>query len=265
MVRRVDPSPYPGSDSTEFTNEPLYLNFDINNNVDSGRVRRIHYSFGNEVFLLISAGRSAANAGDRTIFARFFEDSASKAEAVTQVFDSLRDENGDPQSLVNSFIFDNTDFGGLCLASNTTFGYTAFDDDTDGLEKTHFCASAFAFPDLNKIACGTLDAYPSARMDNLARIMLNVFVKYSTVGLVTEVYQPIVDVTNNDGLTAYYPSRTHGLLVQDGRGSAADVNADNYAWLGQVRFFPPFFFRNYCVGKSESKTQFSYLSSLFKS
>lgn len=250
LVKRAVPSPYPGTDSNEFANEPLYLNFNIYNDADLDRVEDIHYSFGNEVSSLISAGRSAANDVDHTIFARFFEDDNPEAGAVTQVFDSLLDDNGEPQSLVKTFIFDNTDFQALCLESNThvtcidcdtIFGYTAVDVKGDGLEKTHFCHSAFDFPDLNQIDCDSLDDYPSARMDNLGRVMLNLFVRYSSVGPQTDVNQAISDVNNNDGLTAYYPSRTHGLLVQDGKGNAADVNADNYAWLALVRFFILFF------------------------
>lgn len=251
LVKRADPSPYPGSDSNEFVNEPLYLNFNIDDEADLGRVEDIHYGFGNEVSALIRAGRSAVNDGDRTIFARFFEDDDPETRTVTQVFDSLLDEDGQPSSLVKTFFFDNTDFLALCVESNdpftcincdTVFGYTAVDSNGDGLEKTHFCNTAFAFPDLERINCDSLDQYPSAAMDNLGRVMLNLFVRYSSVGPQTDVNQVISDANNSDGFTAYYPSRSHGLLVQDNKGSASDVNADSYAWLGLVRFFTPFCF-----------------------
>ena len=133
-----------------------------------------------------------------------------------------------------------------CIDCDVTFGYTAVDGKGDGLEKTHFCDSAFEFPDLDKIDCRSLNKYPSAQMDNLGRVMLNAFVKYSSVGPGTDVNQAIFDVNNGDGLTAYYPSRTHGLLAQDDRGSACDVNADNYAWLSLVRSLPLLFCWLFC-------------------
>lgn len=248
LVKRADPSPYPGSDTPVATNEPSYLNFAPDNPNDLSKAERIHYTFVNEVLALATAGRSTIVDTDTTVFSRWFDDHPDVTETVTEVFNVLVDDNGVAQAPVQDFIFDNVDFLSLCGDSDdgsdacedcnaiAIGGYTAIDrsDDGDGLEKTHFCKHAYTFANLVDINCSSLDDYPSGKMENLGRIMLNVFLHYSTVGSQTTEGGAIGIVENADYLPTFYPSRAHGLIAQDNNAGECDGSAENYAWLSQV-------------------------------
>lgn len=248
LVKRDDPSPYPGGDTTEYTNEPLYLNFDTSNSDSLSRVQAIHYSFGNEFNNLVVEGSSAVTADDQTIFNRFFTDAPDGTSDVEEIFDVLWDfTTYTATPLVATFIFDDNDFLGLCdetiggnpctnCDANSVGGYTGVDTEGDDREKTHFCATAFTWEQLHSITCDSLDTYPSIQMENLGRIMLHEFTHYSTVGPDTDIEALIVDALNKDNITAYYPSRAHGLddPAQDNQPALAEVNADNYAWMATV-------------------------------
>ena len=201
LARRDNPEPshYPGGDSPECANEPLYLNFDMSKPGDTKRVQKIHSAYCNEVDLLLVAGSTAVNADDRTIYERFLpennNDGPSKDE-VNDVFNHLFDFSAQtPAAIVAGFIFDNVDWKGTC--GETTGGSSGSEDDDDeemeegaytGVdpgdqrEKTHFCIASLEFENLGDITCNTLDSYPSDQMESTGRVMLHEFTHYSNVG-----------------------------------------------------------------------------------
>jgi hypothetical protein len=108
------------------------------------------------------------------------------------------------------------------------------DGDGDGLEKIHFCDVAYDRPTSGPdIDCGSLDTYPSTKMDTFSRIVLHETLHYSSVGPGSELGEQIVDHQNEDGGAAYDPERAHGLNdpEQDNQPGKAEANADNYAWM----------------------------------
>lgn len=191
-----EPSHYPGGDTDECANEPLYLNFDITKSEDLKRVRKLHKAFCDEFDVLIIAGSTATNDGDRTIYERFFPESDDEDDNQAQVNDiwnKLFDFEAETASaLVASFIIDNNDWKKLCGETQgadlspdsealAQAAYTDIDG-ADGREKTHFCVTALEYIDLADITCNTLDTYPSAQMDSTGRFMLHEFTHYTTVG-----------------------------------------------------------------------------------
>lgn len=211
---------------------------------DLNKVEQLHNSFGNEAFNILLSGVDATTDNDRFVFTRYFDDASDQADVVSNVFSILADASGFPNPVVQDFIFDNADFLDLCgdngddscddCDAQYIGAYTAVDDNGDGREKTHFCNFVFFFPSLFDIKCEDLDSYPSGKMENLGRIMLHEFLQYNAVGVQSTVGDQITNVENADGLKAFYPSRAYGLLAQDNTPEKTILNADNYAWLGQV-------------------------------
>lgn len=108
------------------------------------------------------------------------------------------------------------------------------DEDGDELEKIHFCDIAYERPTAGiDIDCGSLDNYPSTKIDTFSRIVLHETLHYSTVGPPSSLGEQIVDQRNDDGEPAYDPERCHGLNdpEQDDQPGKAEANADNYAWM----------------------------------
>jgi hypothetical protein len=113
-----------------------------------------------------------------------------------------------------------------------TLAYTDTDP-LDDREKIHFCPQSWAYPSAADVDCGALDPYPSTKMDSFSRIALHEMLHYSTVGPATSLGDTIGDVKNEDGLYAYEPPRTHGLIDenQDDQPGLPEGNADSYAWM----------------------------------
>ena len=198
VVKRVQPlgtaapSHYPGGDSPECPNEPLYLNFLVDSNpTDRKRVQRLHHVFCTEFSALTTAGSTATTDSDRTIYERFFAE--SDKDSVNDIWGKLFDfEAQKPSAIVSSFVIDNFDFNSECgetpgadlspVSESAPLGTYTEIDTSDGLEKTHFCQVAYDYIDLADITCDTLDSYPSVQMDSTGRHMLHEFTRYSTVG-----------------------------------------------------------------------------------
>lgn len=191
-----EPSHYPGGDTPECPNEPLYFNFDVSKPGELKRVQRLHQVYCNEFPVLTVAGRTATTNSDRTIYERFFPESDEDddyKDRVNDIWNMLFDFTAEkPSALVSSFIFDNNDWKKECgetSGANLSPGseslplgaYTDVDP-ADGREKTHFCLVVYEYIDLASITCDTLDSYPSTQMDTTGRIMLHEFTHYSTVG-----------------------------------------------------------------------------------
>ena len=199
LAKRGGPNPshYPGKDTPECANEPLYLNFDISQKTDKDRVQKIHDVFCNEVDLLMIAGQTATQDQDRTLYKRYLpeNDDEDKYEAFTEdIWNKLFDFNAQtPSKLVSTFIIDNKDWKGSCPESGGTdliddsdtldeAAYTGVDKEDNDREKTHICAAALEYIPLADITCDTLDSYPSVQMESAGRLMLHEFLHYSTVG-----------------------------------------------------------------------------------
>jgi len=122
-----------------------------------------------------------------------------------------------------------------------TLAYTTYDGDeddpdTDGLEKTHFCETAYSSKSFDEVIsdCAALDAYPSEKMDTFSRVVLHEMTHYSSVGDLVDGGE-IKDVTMDDGERAYDPQRAHALIdASQGNffnPAVTEINADNYAWM----------------------------------
>lgn len=125
----------------------------------------------------------------------------------------------------------NLENGPNCDDANT-LGYT--DTDTlDNREKIHFCDPAWTRGSAGDVDCGSLDPYPSTKIDSFSRIALHEMTHYSSVGPPSKLGEQIIDVKSADGNYAYEPDRVHGLIDpdQDGQPGLPESNADSYAWL----------------------------------
>lgn len=121
----------------------------------------------------------------------------------------------------------------VSCATDRNQAYTQ-EDKADEREKIHFCDVAFELPlAASDIDCGSLDTYPSEKMDTFSRVALHEMLHYSTVGPPSLVGGQIVDQKNEDGKYAYGPVRAYGLndRDQDEQPEKAESNADSYAWM----------------------------------
>lgn len=185
---------YPGT-GTPYPNEPQYANFDRSIPNDASHVEQIHTAFDGARRLLL-AGLSSATSGD-DILARFFDttEGESDQDDVESVYDQLIDSStGNCAALTANAVFNNADWLSLCpeTAGGTqkkkrdegedatiTLGYS---DNIDGTFNIHFCNEAYALTALDDINYDTLDAYPSNKMDSLARVMAHEFMHWDQVG-----------------------------------------------------------------------------------
>ncbi|KAI0107466.1 hypothetical protein GGR51DRAFT_515576 [Nemania sp. FL0031] len=244
--RDTTPSSYPGGDSPECTNEFQYLNFDVNDDQQLTHVQSAHQAFCTGWSELLVLGSENIDDTDRTVFGRYFVDNGDVTSEVSQVYSALVDtSNGEATSIVKDMILDNNDFLGLCPESGSDDddddateegAYWGVDDSGDGLEKFHLCNSAFDFSTLpSDNECTELSDHPDVSMESLARLILHETLHFRSVG--NPIFNSqIRDEDNDDGLRAYYPQRTHGLVDPnqdngDGQsGETAVTNADSYAW-----------------------------------
>ncbi|KAK2757311.1 hypothetical protein FQN54_004825 [Arachnomyces sp. PD_36] len=225
LVKRAEPSSYPGP-GYACQNEMLYLNFDMSNEDDVRKVKKIHDAYCDDLGRLIVMGHGATK-NDETIFHRFFNE--GDEEVVASVYELLSD-------LTPTLIVDNEDFGRKCeVQGDILLGYTGWTRDGDGLEKTHFCNSAFDKPSLESISCETLEAYPSNAMNSFALTMLHEFTHFEAVGHNSQVGSWVDDFTNLDGKGTYGAARAHAL--KDERPDSVTSSAENYAWLATNMFF----------------------------
>lgn len=247
----------------------MYLNFAaVPGNTDDSYVNKIHYAMCFEWPNLIASGIMSTLDLD-PVFSRFFDpktegndNSQTNVEALFSIMYSI---NNGPKPLMTSLTFDNNDFNCWCPETQATGctpgtgsgdngsdeedaeapeveAYLDTDTDNDGLTKIHFCNSAYSLPRLATEQCGNLDSFPSEKMDSFARILLHETLHWDQVGPMTSLGHLVVDQKNEDGLDAYFASRTHGLLdpAQDSQPGKCDSNADSLAWMATVRTCNPY-------------------------
>lgn len=124
------------------------------------------------------------------------------------------------------------DFGGpygYSCDEEGELGYTVNDEEGDGLDKIHFCPIAYEKPNLDSIDCGSLDSYPSEKMDTFSRVVLHEITHGRNVGPESELASRIIDKVNDDGEPAYDIRRAHALVDED--RMLHTINADNYAFM----------------------------------
>jgi hypothetical protein len=151
---------------------------------------------------------------------------------VSAVFGQL-----DPSiDATDTMILDKDDFGEICTGPDSGIQLAYTDKDVgngrDNLQKTVICSWTFGkLPDISSLQ-PPFSEYPDDKIDTLARVVLHEMIHYDMVATGAGVPQ-ITDVHNKDGLAAYGPDRSHGLVdpEQDDDPGLADVNADNYAWF----------------------------------
>ncbi|KAF5673866.1 hypothetical protein FHETE_3253 [Fusarium heterosporum] len=233
-VTRAAPSSFPLGDACE--NEWKYLNFDPEDDTDKAHLQKLHDVIcGGELRAIAIWGSQAASDTENAInvaYDVFFgtdNDTPAKVNDVLMKIAGQSSTEGKIGEIVGTMIVDSTDFKNQC---DTDEAYTG--PDTDGREKIHICDETYdkplAGPD---IECGSLDKYPSLKMDTFSRVVLHETLHYSTVGPSSKLESQIVDQQNEDEQTAYGPERAHGLndSDQDDQPEKAETNADNYAWM----------------------------------
>ncbi|EMD66494.1 hypothetical protein COCSADRAFT_353794 [Bipolaris sorokiniana ND90Pr] len=247
-----EPSSYPLGDAC--TNEWRYLNFDPDNETDKAHLELLHNILcSGEMLAITSYGAGAAERALKPYLRHFGlneeqDDPAERPDEyhfqnhVKNVLNLLAgdgENNVKLGAVVGSFVVDNKDFGAdIPNASNCdgrTYAYTLVDEPVDQQEKIHFCDITWTgrLESIADIDCGALDPYPSVKMDSISRIILHEWTHYSSVGPKTSLEDKIQDRLNDDGVSAYEPDRTHGLIdpEQDDDPVGASLNADNYAWM----------------------------------
>lgn len=260
LAARASPSSYPGGDGDACTNEFKYLNFDVSNDTQKGRVQAVHSAFCIGWSRLTVSGSHNVEDTDRVIFQRFFDDTEDSKTKVGQVYAALVNKTSSAaQPIIADMILDNNDFLNICGNHDEraieVCAYWAVDT-ADKLEKFHLCDAAYSLPDVpSKMHCGYVSDHPGIAMESLAGVILHesMFSKpfplhrtarklirtpalhFNSVG--TPIFNgPIYDRNNNDSIGAYYPQRTHGLVDPaqdnvDGKSAKlATTNADSYAW-----------------------------------
>ncbi|KAL1794237.1 hypothetical protein ACET3X_007658 [Alternaria dauci] len=246
------PSAYPLGDPC--TNEWQYLNFNPDDPTDKAHLEQMHHILCiGEMLALTSYGSGSAERALKP-YLRYFgpnEDSDDPddpdeykyQEHVKSVLDMISgngENNVKLGEIVGTFVVDNKDFGvdipnaPQCGAEGT-LAYTLKDTAVDQLEKIHFCDISWTgrLYSAADIDCGSLDAYPSEKMDSFSRIILHEMTHYEAVGEGSSLQDVIQDRQNQDSGNAYGTERTHGLIDvdQDDDPEAAVRNADNYAWM----------------------------------
>lgn len=271
VLRRELPSPsaYPLEEGA-CEHEWQYLNFDTNNSNDVAHLKQLHHIICSGEMRALSSYGSGAASSNLAPYKRFYpqnddEDNWDDLQAgVVKVLDLITgtsSSDGAIGSIVGSFIVDNTDFGAKYpdnankarCDDEGTLAYTDFDkiDDSDddgsddgeiesdGLEKIHFCDSAWSRVNFEEVVsdCKALDPYPSEKMDTFSRIALHEMTHYSTVGPPSLAEGDMIqDVQMFDGEPAYGTVRAHALIDKNQEETAynpgaSETNADNYAWM----------------------------------
>ncbi|KAM5354927.1 hypothetical protein ACJ41O_001573 [Fusarium nematophilum] len=238
----VEPSSFPLGD--ECGNEWKYMNFDPENDADKAHLQKLHDVICTGELRAISAWGAQAAEDSKTsinvVYDVFFDtkdDTNSKVEDVLKKISGQSSSEGMIGEIVKTMVVDNADFGessGNSCDEEGTLAYTATDEDFDQREKIHFCDIAYDRPASGPaIDCGSLDSYPSTKMDTFSRVVLHETLHYSSVGPDSKLGEQIVDQQNDDGIVAYDPERAHGLNDpdQDNQPGKAESNADNYAWM----------------------------------
>jgi hypothetical protein len=249
ISRRQDPSPssYPLDDACG--NEWKYLNFDPNDDGHRARLELLHDVICSGELRGISAWGAFAASGrqtsDNVVYDVFFDTEEDTPEKVHDVLITIAGTETAGSMVgpkVGDMIIDNADFGGSTgnnCDNEGTLAYTVVDEDGDGKEKIHFCDIAYdKTVHAADIDCGSLDNYPSTKMDTFSRVALHETLHYSTIGPESALSEQIVDQLNDDGEPAYDPERAHGLNdpEQDDQPGKSEVNADNYAWMSLDAF-----------------------------
>ncbi|OBS24203.1 hypothetical protein FPOA_04750 [Fusarium poae] len=244
VSRRQNPSPsnYPLEDACG--NEWKYLNFDPNNDGDRARLELLHDVLcSGELRGISSWGAFAASerqTSENVVYDVFFDtedDTPSKVNDVLITIAGADTVGIMAGSKVGDMIIDNKEFGGSTGNScnnEGTLAYTVVDQDGDEREKIHFCDIAYEKKvHAADIDCGSLDKYPSTKMDTFSRVALHETLHYSTIGPKSTLGEQIVDQLNEDDKPAYDPERAHGLNdpKQDNQPGKSEINADNYAWM----------------------------------
>ncbi|KAK6214332.1 hypothetical protein LQW54_004559 [Pestalotiopsis sp. IQ-011] len=240
LAARASPSSYPGGDGDACTNEFKYLNFDVSDETQKGHAQAAHRAFCIGWLDLTVSGAQNVDDTDRAVFQRFFEDTENSKTKIGQVYSALVNKTSCvAQPIIANMILDNIDFLDACdsdgKASTITGAYWGFDT-ADKLEKFHICDAAYHFPDIpSDMYCGYLSDHPSIAMESLASTILHETLHFTSVG--TPIFnRRIRDKQNQDGIRAYCPQRTHGLVdprQDNANGKSAklaNTNADSYAW-----------------------------------
>ncbi|KAF1942532.1 hypothetical protein EJ02DRAFT_422117 [Clathrospora elynae] len=188
------------------------------------------------------ASRAAENA--LAPYLRYFarsDDEDDFQKNVNDIFSLITgtaSNDGAIGSIVGTFVIDNLDFGANNPGEDDctdegTLAYTLRDANENEREKIHFCDPAWTRPSLENVDCGSLDPFPSTKMDTFSRIALHEMMHYSSVGPPSSLGEQIKDGVNADNERAYGPDRTHGLIAeeQDDDPFGAVQNADSYAWM----------------------------------
>ncbi|CAF9934268.1 MAG: hypothetical protein HETSPECPRED_009165 [Heterodermia speciosa] len=265
VLRRDPPSPstYPLGDACD--HEWQYLNFNPDDDTDKAHLQTLHDVICvGEMRAISSYGQSSA---ERALapYKRYFPESDEEDDFQTNVKDVLgliagtSSTDGAIGTVVGTFVIDN--LGELHIplwsllflfksplirpadfaandpdeADCTDEGSLAYTltDQLDNREKIHFCDPSWTRGSAADVDCGSLDPFPSTKMDSFSRIALHEMTHYSSVGPQTSLAQQIVDTNNADGEKAYDPPRVHGLLdpEQDDNPAVTEINADSYAWM----------------------------------
>ncbi|KAI4594328.1 hypothetical protein KJ359_008351 [Pestalotiopsis sp. 9143b] len=240
LAARASPSSYPGGDGDACTNEFKYLNFDSSDGTQKSHAQAAHRAFCIGWLDLTVSGAQNVDDTDRAVFQRFFKDTDNSKTKVGQVYSALVNKTSFvAQPIIADMILDNNDFLDVCdgdgKASTVTGAYWGIDT-ADNLEKFHICDAAYKFPDVpSDMYCGYLSGHPSIAMESLASIILHETLHFTSVG--TPIFnRRIRDKKNKDGIGAYCPQRTHGLVdprQDNANGKSAklaNTNADSYAW-----------------------------------
>ncbi|KAL8796259.1 MAG: hypothetical protein Q9195_001374 [Heterodermia aff. obscurata] len=243
ILRRKPPSPsaYPLGDACG--HEWQYLNFNPSDATDKGHLQKLHDVIcSGEIRALSSYGQTSAE-NALAPYNRYFPPSDEEDDFEIHVKDVLgliagtSSTDGAIGSVVGTFVVDNLDFAaddpdeGDCTDEGT-LAYT-LTDQLDDREKIHFCDPSWTRGSVGDVDCGSLDPFPSTKMDTFSRIALHEMTHYSSVGPKTSLAEQIKDVNNADGEKVYEPSRAHGLLdpKQDDQPALTEINADSYAWM----------------------------------
>ncbi|CEJ88856.1 hypothetical protein VHEMI04882 [[Torrubiella] hemipterigena] len=214
------------------------LHFNPDDETHKGRLQKLHDVICSGEMRAISSWGGKAATDKAEVFKLSFDLEEETPEKVNDVLKKIygNDSNdGAIGEIVGTMIVDNNDFGneddGSCTVKGTQ-GYT-LKDGGDGLEKIHFGDGVFDMPLAGNVDCGSLDKYPSEKMDTFSRVVLHEMLHYSTVGLQSQLGDQLVDQKKNDGNYAYGHARAHGLQDpgQDDQPGKSEINADNFAYM----------------------------------
>ncbi|MCJ1330054.1 hypothetical protein MMC10_006735 [Thelotrema lepadinum] len=252
VLRRDPPAPsaYPLGDACD--HEWQYLNFNPSDATDSAHLMTLHNVICSGEMRAVSSYGQASAQSNLKPYARYFppsdedDDTQGQVASVLGLIAGTSSTDGAIGAVVGGMVVDNLDFGTNVEGAPTcatggddgeTAGYTVVDT-LDDLEKIHFCDPAWALGSAGDVDCGSLDPYPSTKMDSFSRVALHEMTHYSTVGPASELGEQIVDVKNTDGNYAYDPPRVHGLIDpnQDNQPGLPEDNADSYAWMSLDSF-----------------------------